>query len=267
MAKGNNGLLGKKRSEETKRKIALGNTGKVFSEERRKAISESRKRNLLLEQINEIKELISLVSFEVLRKRYDISATSLRRILRENGINPSNGFTVMRNVSIEDALLIKKLGEENVFYKEIARQTGRGKKQIYCLLKKYGIKPITKDPNRKINFSKLEERLASDFERLGIRFQRQFPLGNFFFDFRILDTNILVEVHGDFWHANPRVYKKEDLLPLHKNAIKRDFCKKAVAEELGFKRIVSWECDLRNDWESELSRVVEKINEYKHRNI
>ena len=35
-----------------------------------------------------------------------------------------------------------------------------------------------------------------------------------FYDFKILGTNILIEVNGDYWHANPKYYSKKDLVKM-----------------------------------------------------
>lgn len=33
-----------------------------------------------------------------------------------------------------------------------------------------------------------------------------------FYDFRIVGHNILIEVNGDYWHANPQIYKPDDIV-------------------------------------------------------
>ena len=60
----------------------------------------------------------------------------------------------------------------------------------------------------------------------------QFPLGNFFFDARIQNTNVLIEVNGDYWHCNPKVYVNGPINEMQKAHIRRDFAKKAYASKM-----------------------------------
>ena len=75
--------------------------------------------------------------------------------------------------------------------------------------------------------SKLEIRVRNILTNLNIPFTPQFPLKYRTYDIKIDNTNILIEVNGDFWHANPRKYKANDLLP---------FPKKEVLAELLWKK-------------------------------
>jgi len=51
--------------------------------------------------------------------------------------------------------------------------------------------------------SKLEVRVRNILTNLNISFTPQFPLNNRTYDIKIDNTNILIEVNGDFWYANP----------------------------------------------------------------
>ena len=61
------------------------------------------------------------------------------------------------------------------------------------------------------------------------------------YDFKI--GNYLLEVNGDYWHANPNKYKENDTFKFPKNELKAkdiwemDTYKKEIAESNGYKVI------------------------------
>ena len=62
-------------------------------------------------------------------------------------------------------------------------------------------------------------------------------------------NNKVIEFNGDFWHANPKIYHKDDILTLHlvKRRVKdiwlNDFLRKQELERHGFKILIVWESD------------------------
>ena len=70
------------------------------------------------------------------------------------------------------------------------------------------------------------------------------------YDF-IIGKTILLEVHGDYWHANPLYYGKEEgkkpLNERQKYKVERDIVKKEFAEEYGYKIFYIWETDINNN--------------------
>jgi hypothetical protein len=54
----------------------------------------------------------------------------------------------------------------------------------------------------------IELLMMKTLTELNIDFQHQFYLNEngkvkYAYDFRLVDTNILLEINGDYWHANP----------------------------------------------------------------
>jgi very-short-patch-repair endonuclease len=71
----------------------------------------------------------------------------------------------------------------------------------------------------KFGTSKAELDFAKNFlDKLGVRYEWQFEAKQIgrFFDYYLPDYNILLEYDGVFFHADPRVYKEEDLNPMQK---------------------------------------------------
>jgi G:T-mismatch repair DNA endonuclease (very short patch repair protein) len=76
---------------------------------------------------------------------------------------------------------------------------------------------------------------------------------HFYYDFYIADTNTLVEVNGDFFHANPCYYEAKDIVPLPSGPTEaeeiwaRDKRKLDYAKELGYNVVVIWERELKTN--------------------
>jgi very-short-patch-repair endonuclease len=82
------------------------------------------------------------------------------------------------------------------------------------------------------------------------------------YDFRI-GKNILLEVHGDYWHGNPRKYGDSNGLKTlneqQHNKIQQDIIKEKYAKDHGWKLFVIWEDDINNEnWEV-LKEIVKEI--------
>jgi G:T-mismatch repair DNA endonuclease (very short patch repair protein) len=102
--------------------------------------------------------------------------------------------------------------------------------------------------------SKLERKIIAIIIDLGFDIETQFRLKNDnlyrFYDAHIKDTNILLEINGDYWHGNPDIYKETDIIKFRSGLIpvtslwERDSIKKKLAEEKGFKIIYFWEKDI-----------------------
>ncbi len=103
----------------------------------------------------------------------------------------------------------------------------------------------TGSPGRAYN--RVEAKLAKMFEAAGVDYRWQFPLGPYVYDFLLPDRR-LVEVHGTYWHADPRSYEGKTLTPdQHRNRL-HDMDKKLFAAGRGYRLKVVWEADIRAGW-------------------
>jgi len=109
--------------------------------------------------------------------------------------------------------------------------------------------------------SKLEKRVNNILCDWKITYVSQFISGYYSFDF-LIGKKILLEVNGDFWHANPLIYKKEDIMPFPgksmtvKQIWAKDNNKKKYAEGRGYKIIYIWEKDMKKMDEKQLSLFI-----------
>ena len=99
----------------------------------------------------------------------------------------------------------------------------------------------------------LEALQAEALQRINIVFEEQFVLSDnrkFIFDFYIKEYNLLLEVNGDFWHANPNQYKLSDIInfpggvKLVEELWEKDKHKIQVAKNQGFKILTIWETEI-----------------------
>lgn len=83
-------------------------------------------------------------------------------------------------------------------------------------------------------------------KELDIEYRMQEVVGGKIFDFYIPSENLLVEIHGDYWHGNPKVYKKPN--KMQNTNRKNDRKKTLIAEQEGYKLSVVWESDLKDNY-------------------
>jgi G:T-mismatch repair DNA endonuclease (very short patch repair protein) len=90
-------------------------------------------------------------------------------------------------------------------------------------------------------YNHLEAKLAELLDARGIAYQWQYRLGRYVYDF-CLPGRILIEVHGGYWHGDPRLYDR--LTPTQRRNRLRDDAKAAYAQARGYTLRVVWEQDL-----------------------
>jgi hypothetical protein len=77
----------------------------------------------------------------------------------------------------------------------------------------------------------------------------------------IKHNNCIIEFNGDYWHANPKIYR-DDAMIRGRTAVEiweRDLLKMQLAEELGFRTYVVWESEYKRDKQNIISEVVRWI--------
>ena len=92
-------------------------------------------------------------------------------------------------------------------------------------------------------YNRLEAKLAKLLEAAGVDYRWQFPLGPYVYDF-LLPDRLLVEVHGAYWHADPRSYEGKVLTPDQRRNRLHDIDKRLFAASRGHRLKVVWEADL-----------------------
>ena len=98
-------------------------------------------------------------------------------------------------------------------------------------------------------------------DKLGIEYVYQFEAKDIkrYFDFFIPNSNIILEIDGDYWHANPEKYKEEDLRGHQKRARHVDEYKTKWALLHGIPILRFWESDIRKNPKKIMKILKEEI--------
>lgn len=157
----------------------------------------------------------------------------------------------------------------------LSRDTEVFHRRNKTVLQKYGVENVwqcvdvfMKFPRSQTKISYLNKRIYKILDDTNIKYTPEFALYYLkdnrkrvkFYDFKI--DNILLEVNGDYWHANPINYSPTDILNFPRYSIKaeeiwnRDLLKKQIGEENGFKIITLWETELNKMNDNEILQYI-----------
>lgn len=145
---------------------------------------------------------------------------------------------------------VKQKSEKNISKK---KSVNKGKKSFFYK-KKVHTQPY--------GTSKLEEDFAREFlDKLNIRYIYQFEAKEIkrFYDFYLPDSNLLIEIDGDYYHSNPLIYegKKLNRMQIRNKKIDEYKNKWALMNCIPIMRI--WEYDIRNNPEKVITMLKERL--------
>lgn len=235
-----------------------------------------------------------------LKKGYCITAGSLIDRAKKLGIlTPSHKESVNNKISQtkKQQTCIEKFGEKNPLckgtesYKKRNQsvQNNYGVSNVFqletvklktkqTLFDKYGVlNPIDLPAYKRNNgrISSIHKKVADYLSDINVLFELE--KGNLFktynkilqreynpiVDIIVEDKKLVIEINGDYYHANPKKYKSTDILYKWKGyqdaeAIwKFDKQRKEQIESFGYTVLILWETDIRNNF----TEVQSKLNE------
>lgn len=115
-------------------------------------------------------------------------------------------------------------------------------KNLYYIKNKLGIENDYKSKQTYIEYY-----TELFLQKNNINYKKEYKLKNFRYDFYLIDYKIFIECHGDYWHANPIIYKDKILNDVQKNNLERDLLKSKLLKDLNCVLIVLWEYDIKNN--------------------
>lgn len=84
-------------------------------------------------------------------------------------------------------------------------------------------------------------------------------------DIYIEDSNLMIEIMGDFWHSNPTTKHCKNLSETQKNRIPKDKAKHTyILNKYGIEVLYIWESDINDDIEKCMKLIKEYINNNGH---
>ncbi len=156
-------------------------------------------------------------------------------------------------------------GIKNVFQRESVK-----KKSNITILKKYSKELwLHASTVRGANIiSRLNKQIFLILEEHNIKFEIEFKLKkeNSYFAYDILlENKKIIEINGDYWHGNPKIYKPDDIILKGSSAeIKvstkweKDRIKINHAISNGYDMLIIWEYEMKTD----INNVITKIKNY-----
>lgn len=110
--------------------------------------------------------------------------------------------------------------------------------------------------------SKLEDYFCTLLESLSIKYTQFYYAKSIkgFYDIYLTNYNILIEVDGDFWHCNPKIYKNGIICKTQLINKKRDEEKNDWAKDNGFKLLRFWEKDIKDNPSQVLEILKKELN-------
>ncbi len=131
--------------------------------------------------------------------------------------------------------------EHPIYIKNRYKNNGR-KSKIHKLVEKFLLeKNISHESEKVLNLKSYNNFLKKEYNPRP--------------DIIIKNKNIVIEINGDYWHANPKFYKNNDIIvrwtgeTLAENIWKFDVERQKQIESFGYKIINLWENDIKNNFE------------------
>jgi len=196
--------------------------------------------------IRSIKDTRSLVEY-----KERISTTNVQRYGAVNPLSKDTEPFRKRNQTVQD-----KYGCENVFQRLdlfIENWSSFGKAS---------------------KISSLNKKLYELLEELNIKFKPEHSISYYdesgkkrWKSYDALVGNLLIEVNGDYWHANPSKYNEDDVFQFPKSLVTAkeiwalDIYKKKIAVLHGYDLMTIWESELQENIDYVKQKLKNKVNQ------
>lgn len=153
-----------------------------------------------------------------------------------------------RTLSEEGRMTLSRMGRES------CQRTGKfytkPEREFKTLLNSVGVGVCF--PEYVCEIKNVESDLESDYSEI-VCFQ--YPIQRYVVDFADVVKKIVLNVNGDYWHANPLLYKQDSLGKMQAINVRQDKNKRIFLEKHGWKVVDIWESEIY--WNK--SVVIEKL--------
>ena len=107
--------------------------------------------------------------------------------------------------------------------------------------------------HQKHSLTKPHKKIVEILNDLKVNLEIEYLIDKFFVDVFLKDFNLVIEIYGDYWHANPLKYKEDDILSfpekqyLAKEIWNRDFERINTIKNKGYSVLIFWENDINKN--------------------
>jgi very-short-patch-repair endonuclease len=197
-------------------------------------------------------------------KNSSIKKEITNKLLKEEGI-----INVFQRESVKKKIkntFMKKYGVEFPMHVEEIKQ-----KVFYTTYKNHGVKYGILKSHNPFFISTPHKKIIEILKNNNIKFEieKQTNINNYRVDI-FIKPNFIIEINGDFWHANPKIYKENDILnfprnkkPKVKEIWKKDKKRIALLEKNNYIVNVFWEYDINNNINEIEDKILCKLKELK----
>jgi very-short-patch-repair endonuclease/Zn ribbon nucleic-acid-binding protein len=237
-----NPFYGKKHNHKTKNKISKKNKNRlVGSKNPMYGVS------LLQHWINKYgKDIANKKHKEYLNKLSDVFSGNKNPFYGKRHTSKTKQTIKEKNIQYRDNLSIQDKAK-------ISKKLSESQKKLYqknpedYISKRSRAGKITATKPYKYKINKLEETISGKLRELGLNFNYSIILNGYQFDFGCAEHRILLEVQGDYWHGNPKIYKKRELNSTQKKNSQRDKEKIKFVKKHQMKLYHIWESDIKSN--------------------
>lgn len=196
--------------------------------------------------------------------RYGVESVSSIPYVKESKIKSSieryGCENVFQSEEIKEKMkqtLMEKYGVEKIGYLGLNKSTGKLSKfhiKVQAILDKNNIKYKSEVHGK---FIKYNEFLQNDYSPI--------------VDILLEESKLVIECNGDFWHANPKFYKEDDVFDtwegkkIAKQIWDKDKSRTEQIESFGYKVLVIWQSEYDNDFKKTEKRILNAVKNSKNK--
>ena len=217
----------------------LGNNKTTLSQEEQQFILE----NYKTMTTSEMEEQLGCV---------DIKA-KVTRFLRSKGIKRHTGIKAF-NGNEEYAKSYIKEYHESKSIQELADDLNTTYKVISHWKNKLGLEPYA------CVKTSIEYFVENLLKLNNIQYISQYKILKYRYDYFLPNFNLVIEVHGDYWHANPVVYGNKKLNNIQKSCVENDAVKSELLLDKNISLLIFWEYDIKNNPKTLVQILKDKLN-------
>jgi hypothetical protein len=235
--------------------------------------------NVLKQSVNTLENMIRIYGEEEGQKRWDSyrnkqAVTNTFEYKKEKyGWTEEDFDKYNQSRAVTKENLINRHGDE----KGLEIWNNYIEQQRYTCSKDYFIEEYGEDKglnkyhawnDKRLTTSNLELEINEFLEMLFGKLDKQIEIADnnkqthYYFDCGSIEKKKIIEIHGDLFHANPKKFKKDDMISIKKMKAeeiwKKDQHKQNLAKQQGYDVFVIWEMD----WHSNKEEVLEQVTNW-----
>lgn len=141
---------------------------------------------------------------------------------------------------------------------------------------KHGYRYPIQSPNNKFGgtVSKPQLKVLNELQKRGYKLKKEFTIYPYRVDIILEKRKKIIEVYGDYWHANPNKYKADDKIQFPKQtnitSVKeiwdRDSNRISYIENAGYDVFIAWEYDINKNFKELIINIEKFLNNENSKN-